>query len=358
MLNDTIFNELIRKAALAPSADNMQPWEFRKRNDTIEVYHAVSRTLPNDVMNMFTWISIGAAIQNIVIAASEYDLDACVNYASSNEKLNPIAIISFNKGKEKLSLAEYINLRSTNRKPFTNAQIAADVIETLNQLVQSFNANIHWTTSATDFGRLAYMDAHSSYIRLEHKPLHDELFSILRFTSKDIEKTCFGLTFESLGVPKYAVLFAKLLKYWSVNQIVSNMGIGRLVAKQLSDKLKATGGICLITATGQNNVSYMEAGRAMEQIWLTATAVGLSVQPYGVLPQYLTKIKVEPETFLPKYITALEKHIKPFYEIFPQAASEFPAIVLRVGYADKQSARSDIRLGINQIIKIFDSNNK
>lgn len=259
MINDSIFNELIRKASLAPSADNMQPWEFRKKNDTIEVFPAVSRTLPNDVMHMFTWISIGAAIQNIVIAASDYGYHANVNYISTIEKYKPAAIISFNTCKEKQSLAEYISLRCTNRNPFTHKQIEAEIIEKLNQSIQGFNANIHWTTLAADYSRLAYMDANASYIRLEHKPLHDELFSILRFTAKDIENTQFGLTTQSLGVPGYAVSFAMLLQYWSINQMISSTGIGRLVAKQLSNKLKAAGGICLITASEQNNISYMEA---------------------------------------------------------------------------------------------------
>jgi nitroreductase len=350
MLTDTVFYELIEAASLAPSADNMQPWEFRKQSETIEIYCACSRALPTDVMNMFVWISIGAAIQNIILAATKHELDADVAYNSANEN-EPVAVITFKPGTKKIDIADFICSRCTNRSPFSSIPLEVVLIEKLNQSIQSLNANIHWATSSTDFERIAFMDAHSSYIRLEHKPLHDELFSILRFTKKDMEKFRFGLTFESLDVPKFAVSFAKLLQHWSVNQIVSNMGIGRLVAKQLSNKLKAAGGICLITASGQNNISYMEAGRALEQFWLTATAIGLSVQPYGVLPQYLTKIDIEPETFLPRYVTAIEKHKKPFYEIFPKAKNEYPAIVLRVGWAGKQSARSDVRITINQLVR-------
>jgi hypothetical protein len=343
MMTDVLFQELLEAASLAPSADNMQPWEFRKYNETIEVYCAKSRALPTDVMNMFVWISIGAAIQNITLAAAKQGLDADVTYNSTKEN-EPVAVITFKTGITKTDVAGLIGLRCTNRSPFKAEPLEANIIEQLNQSIQGYKANLHWTTSATDFNRIAYMDAHSSYIRLEHKPLHDELFSILRFTHKDMEKFRYGLTFESLDVPKFAVSFAKMLQYWSVNQMVSNLGIGRLVAKQLSNKLRTAGGICLVTALERNKIAYMEAGRAMEQLWLKATALGLSVQPYGVLPQYLTKIDVEQETFLPRYVSALEKHRKPFYSIFPDAKNEHPAIVFRVGYSDKQSKRSDMRL--------------
>lgn len=351
MLNENLFISLIEKASLAPSADNMQPWEFRKQTNTIEVFPAVSRKLPNDVMDMFTWIGIGAAIQNIVISASEYELDAYVHYTHSLHIDKPIAIVSFVSANKENNLAKYVNSRCTNRHPFSNKPIDADTIKTLNKSIRGIQASMHWITAVSDFSRLATMDAHSSYIRLEHKPLHDELFSILRFTKKDMEKKRFGLTFKSLGVPAYAVLCAKLLQFWSINQLVSKIGIGRLVAKQLSEKLQATGGICLITAAEQSAASYIEAGRAMEQCWLTATSLGLSVQPYGVLPQYLTKIEHEPETFLPQHITDIEKHRKPFYKLFPKAKSEHPAIVLRMGWATKQSARSEARLSIDTLEK-------
>lgn len=358
-LTEQIFNSLIKDASLAPSADNMQPWEFRKSNDAIEVCCAPERFLPTDVNSMFSWISIGAAIQNIVIAAEEYGLKAGVKYCPGNDKNDSaIALISFSSNgikedgvKKENSLAKFIGLRNTNRNPYKTEPVEAGIIEKLTASVKEFNSCIHWTNSQSDFEKMAYMDAHSSYIRLEHKPLHDELFSILRFTKNDIEHTRFGLTFESLDVPKFAVFFARQLQYWSVNQVISNLGFGRLVAKQLSGKLRKTGAICLLTVPERKRTSYLEAGRALEQLWLTAASLGLSVQPYGVLPQYLTKVELEPETFLPRYVQAIEKHRETFYSIFPKARNEFPAIVLRLGFADKQSARSDVRLTAEQLIR-------
>jgi nitroreductase len=355
MITDEIFKVLIGKASLAPSADNMQPWEFSLKNDAIKVFCVQARTLPEDTQNMFTWISIGAAIQNIVLAATEYELLAKVHYPVADDNSQTAAIISFSEGAKNDYFAKYIDSRSTNRNPYAAISLKNDIIENLTQSIAGFDAAVHWTLSPGDFERLAYMDAHSSYIRLEHKPLHDELFKILRFTRKDFIDKKYGLNFESLGVPKFADYFTRQLQFWTINKLVSRLGIGRLVAKQLSEKLRKTGSICLITALQRNRYAYMEAGRAIEQLWLAATALGLSVQPYGVLPQYLTKIDVEPETFLPKYVAAIEKHRSPFYGIFTGALNEFPALVLRIGYARKLSARSGIRLNIEQLIHTEDS---
>ncbi len=351
ILTDQLFSELIRSASLAPSADNMQPWEFSRNEDTIEVFRASQRMLPTDVSGMFTMVSIGAAIQNIVAASAANGFKAEVEYNSPAKNNEMVAVIKLSLGKADCRLADCIPLRATNRNDYSTHPPELSMISGLVQSIEGLNAGIHWMTKPAGFRLMASMDANSSFIRLEHKPLHDELFSILRFSRKQVEETRFGLDYESLGVPAVAVFIARQLQHWSVNKIVSKSGAGRLVAKMLSMKLIKSGALCLISARRRDATGYMEAGRAMEQLWLAATAAGLSVHPYGALPQYLTKAEVEPETFLPEHLALIRSHREPFYSLFPGAEKEYPAIVLRMGMAKKQSARSDVRLRSEAIIR-------
>src|SRR5512138_352730 len=351
MIPDTVFADLIRAASLAPSADNMQPWEFRLQDDVIEVFAATPRMLPTDVLKMFTWVSIGAAIQNMVEAAAADGFHAAVAYPSADLAGSPAATVRLIHGSGSNNLAEWIARRNTNRSPYEAFPLSPVDIYGMTKATHGLNAGIHWTTSDSDHDLMARMDAHSSYIRLEHKPLHDELFSILRFTGKEKEAFRCGLDFESLQVPSFAVILARQLQHWSVNSAVSKLGLGRLVALQLSSKLRKSGAMCLVTARRRDRAGYMEAGRAMERLWLEATKQGLSIHPYGVLPQYLTKAEMEPETFLPRHVAVIRSHREPFCSIFPKAKDEYPAIVLRVGQARRQSARSAFRLKAEEITR-------
>lgn len=351
MLTENLFRELIRSASSAPSADNMQPWEFRRKNDTVEVFSATERMLPTDVSGMFTWVSIGAAIQNIVVTSAAHGFNAEIRYNSSCEPDRPVAVISFSPGPADGKLDQWISKRATNRSNFGPLPFGDSVIEALNGDITGLEAGIHWMKEPGGFRLMASMDANSSFIRLEHKPLHDELFDILRFSRKQVNDTRFGLDYESLGVPAIAVFIARQLQHWSINKLVSKSGAGRLVAKMLSMKLLKAGALCLVTAKHRDHAGYMEAGRAMEQLWLAATARGLSVHPYGALPQYLTKAEVEPETFLPRHLGIIKSHRIPFYSIFPGAVKEYPAIVLRMGTALKTPTRSDKRLRLDEIIR-------
>ena len=89
----------------------------------------------------------------------------------------------------------------------------------------------------------------------------------------------------------------------------------------------------------------------MERLWLEATARGLAVQPYGVLPQYLTKIDVEPEGFPPRLAEVMRGHREPFAALFPGARGEHPAIVLRAGRPREQPSRRSPRLPVDHLIR-------
>lgn len=198
---------------------------------------------------------------------------------------------------------------------------------------------------------MAAMDANSTYMRLENKLLHDELFDVLRFTRRENESMRYGLDFESIGIPFVLVVMARTLRHRSLNQVAGRLGLGRLVAKMLASRLRTAGGVCLVTARRPGPMGYIEAGRAMERIWLAATARRLAVQPHGVLPQYLTKVEVEPETFLPRQAAAIWSHREPFYALFPAARDEHPAVVLRVGRPTRAPVHRSVRIRPEQIVR-------
>jgi len=143
---------------------------------------------------------------------------------------------------------------------------------------------------------------------------------------------------------------ARLLRYPIVVRGVSRLGIGRLLARRLAARLRAAGAVCLVTACRPGPAGYVEAGRAMERLWLAATARGWAVQPHGVLPQYLTKLDVEPEGFLPHQAEVMRGHRTPFRELFPGARGERPAIVLRVGRPRTDPACRSVRLPVDRVL--------
>ncbi len=360
MISMEVFERLVAAASRAPSADNMQAWTFRLAGDTVEVRLEARRVLPTDVRQMFAWIGLGAAVENLVIAAGREGFVASVDYppgltrqagqASSATELHAAVTIRLTPGGSGSQLAAWIDRRQTNRACYDKEPLAAAGLEELGNTATDLAAGVHWISTPADLDRMARMDARSTYIRLEHRPLHDELFDILRFSRRELEQERFGLEFEGIGVPYALVRLARLLRHPSVMKLVSRLGIGRAVARQLAAKLRAAGAVCLVTARMPGPAGYVEAGRVMERLWLEATARGLSVQPHGVLPQYLTKLEVEPDGFTPRFADVMRRHSEPFAALFPCLPDERPAIVLRVGRAASRPTRRTVRLPLEQVI--------
>ena len=69
-ISTQLLRRLIEAAGKAPSPDNNQPWAFGRLDNAIQVFHRRERALPSDVRDMFSWIAIGAAIENLALAAS------------------------------------------------------------------------------------------------------------------------------------------------------------------------------------------------------------------------------------------------------------------------------------------------
>jgi nitroreductase len=352
MLTADLFMALVEAASRAPSPDNMQAWELGRQAGGVEVFLQRRRALPTDVNGMFGWIGIGAAVENLVIAAARKGFAAEVEYGPAEGTVERAAAVrlSPDAGADD-PLADWLPARVTNRSPYEAFPLSPALVAELTEAARGLNAGVHWVTGRMSLERMAEMDANSTYIRLEHKPLHDELFEILRFTRQEVESMRYGLDFESLGVPFVLVLMARQLRHWSINKAVSRLGLGRLVARMLASRLRTAGALCLITARRPGPAGYIEAGRAMERIWLAATAKGLAVQPHGVLPQYLTKVEIEPETFLPRHADTIRDHREPFGALFPGARGERPAIVLRVGRPVGSPARRSVRLRPEQLIR-------
>jgi len=166
IISNELFEDLISAASLAASADNMQPWEFKKHNNAIEVFMSDSRKLPTDVDDMFSWVSIGAAIQNIVEKASSKGL------VSNVKNLESSATITFSEGIEEDNLSLWIDKRTTNRSDYDNMPLEEGLLSELSGSVDSMHARVHWVTGEENLKEVAEMDANLSFIRLDHEPFH------------------------------------------------------------------------------------------------------------------------------------------------------------------------------------------
>lgn len=87
---------LIRRAALAPSSHNTQPWIFRISDSAIELYADRTRGLPvNDTDDRELAISCGCALLNLRLAAASDGFDAKIQLLPDPDDADLLARLRF-----------------------------------------------------------------------------------------------------------------------------------------------------------------------------------------------------------------------------------------------------------------------
>ena len=126
-LNDQL-QFLINFAVLAPSSHNSQPWKYEVKNDCVYVSADRSRELKvSDENGRQLFISLGCAIENIIVAGDYYGFVSAVEYLpdTSNEDLAAKISLRFAPPKDlKSSIKNHlifsIRKRVTNRNAYEN----------------------------------------------------------------------------------------------------------------------------------------------------------------------------------------------------------------------------------------------
>jgi nitroreductase len=126
----------VQTAALAPSLHNSQPWRFRIDGGTVEVFADRGRQLEVlDPSGRELLISVGAAVFTLRLAIGMQARTPQVIILPDPARPELVARIRTSQvttpSVQVRDLAAVISNRHTNRRPFTNAVVPADVMEQL-----------------------------------------------------------------------------------------------------------------------------------------------------------------------------------------------------------------------------------
>ena len=252
---------LLNYAILAPSSYNSQPWKFNVSNDEIFVSADESRWLSvadKDKREMY--ISLGCAIENLVIAAEHFGYNCSVSYfpgemdlvAAVSLKQQPQAISSSSS-----SLFEAITSRRTSRQPFESRAISRAELDALT--LNGSNSDVSITLTDDPAAKERFRDLVIQADRV--------LYSNINYKSE------LG-HWLSLGVMGPTGIGAKVAQ-----MEMAFLDPGPEQTRKDADLINSTPYIGLISTKKNDSISALKAGRAFERFWLAAAARGISLQP-------------------------------------------------------------------------------
>ncbi|SOB58264.1 UBA/THIF-type NAD/FAD binding protein [Pseudodesulfovibrio profundus] len=327
---------IIRAGMQAPSGDNVQPWRFKQDDTGVDIFmeSAADDSLFN-VQQAATIVACGAAVENMTIAAGACGLGARVNWmpTSHPEHVARLAFSPDDHAGESV-LHDVIWRRVTNRKPYSTRAVEAGVWQRMQETIEDCpGVSLQWINDKQQLKDFSQAVFWADRIRTEHRGLHEHLMKMIRFSRTEAETTRDGLPLKNLEAGMAGEQFMKATRPWKVMSALNTVGVGRMVAMHSAMGIRKSGGVGFLSVDSTDTASLLEAGRALERIWLTFTHNGIRFQPAAAPALFRLRWLLEgPESFSDKHQHLLEKVWPVCDDLFPGFYGTNPVLFFRVGF--------------------------
>lgn len=274
-----IINYIVTMGTWAPSADNCQPWMFSWDGHTLSLIKDPERSgFFYDVNQESTYITFGALIENISIAASHFGLQAEINLFPKGYNSDVITDLRFElKNVEEDFLFPYILSRCVNRAYYDRKQIGSEIIKTLKKTVsQTSEAELIWIDNEKDKKIFQKIVFDADRVLFEEPKLHKCLFRWINLNNNQKKD---GMDLDVLGMNFIQRLIFPLMADWKRMQLMNKFGASRMAGINSVKLLKSSSAYGLIAIKNRSPESYINGGRALERFWVKANSLGLSLQP-------------------------------------------------------------------------------
>lgn len=267
-MNTTDFIFLIECARKAPSGHNTQPWKFEYIDNCIIIHPDFSRALPVvDSDNHALYISLGCALENLIIAASQKGYKSVVQYPE--EPRNGLTVqLEKSNAVPADDLFNFISERQVNRSKYSKRKISDDTLQKLHSSFSFEGISLTLLNGSEEFERIIPLIIEGNNLQFENKQFVNELTSWFRYSKSEAEKTKDGLWTAAMGLPN----MGKLIGNFVMQTFVSPNS----EAKRLKKILEHTQGLAIFSADENEVESWIKTGRAFQRFGLTATKYGIS----------------------------------------------------------------------------------
>ena len=278
----TVAEEILDLARWAPSGDNSQPWRFAIRSEReIDVFGYDTRA--HCVYDLDGWasqVAHGMLLETIAIATSQHGRRASIDLPGAMDASPLVYRVTLDSdpGVAQDPLAEVVKTRTVQRRPMRLRALTAVERTLLEQAARPLR--IAWFESWSAKRRIAALCARNARIRLtipEAYAVHRSVIQWHATTSED------RMPDASLGADAFLLSLMRFgMTSWQrldrLNRLTGTL-VPRLALDYVPGML-CSAQLALIAELAPTSLAdRIAAGRAVQRVWLTATSLGLQMQP-------------------------------------------------------------------------------
>lgn len=341
----SVIEQVLDLARWAPSGDNTQVWRFELLGALHVAVHCYDTRehCVYDLDGHPSQISYGALFETLAIAASGHGLRADIARRSDSPQQRPVFDVQLvaDPSIQPSPLIGAITRRSVQRRPMSARALTSAEKQALQGCVGDAYA-VMWLEGFAAKWRAARLMFNNAKLRLTMPEAYETHRAVIHW----------GVTHSADRVPDQALgvdaMTLKLMKWAMVSWkrlATVNRWMGTAAPRMQMDLIPglACAAHFVIKARRQPETidDYVAAGRALQRFWLTATELGLQMQP-EMTPLIFSKYVREKTAFtttasLHGLAASLERDTAAL--VFND--DNFPVYMGRVGQGKQPAARSE-----------------
>lgn len=299
--------KIIYYATQAPSSHNTQPWKFKIEEQRILIYPDYSRTLEiADADRHELYISLGCALENLVVAARHFDYATTVRINTEGEIFIEVTLRPMAQSKDD-SLFDQIVLRQSTRNLYDGKPIPAHYIEVLRSSAMRENVDCRILTGFDEISTVTELVKEACIRQYSDEAFVDELLEWVRFNESNAVKKLDGIHSAATGKPGVPNWLGKLI-------------VGSTSPKSQADAIeelvKSSSGLVFFIAGNNDVKSLINLGRSFERFALTATSFNINLAHVN----------------MPCEVPSVRHKLS---NLLGLKGTETPLLLLRIGYSQK-----------------------
>jgi nitroreductase len=266
---ETKIKTILECAIKAPSGHNTQPWKFKVMDHTIEILPDYSRRLPVvDADDHALFISLGCALENLLIAAHQFDWETKVSFHLEHPGKERI-VVSLEKGVpiNQNGLFESIPIRQSTRNEYDGKTIPEEDWNKIKKAALQEDVNVLVFNAPEEIKSITPFVKEGAISQFENKEFLKELMHWIRFNESKAEKTRDGLSSKVSGNPSVPEWLGKIFMGLSISP--------EKEAHKYEELILNSSGLMLFIAERNDKKAWINVGRSFERAMLQATALGV-----------------------------------------------------------------------------------
>lgn len=345
-MDSQIIKKIIEAAIHAPSGDNVQPWKLEISGDwsILKIYNLPELdTSYYNYRQAAAYVAHGALIENIAIASRQNGCQLDVSLFPDSDNPDHVATINFQSSQPIFDpLYEMIFKRSTNRFPYENGSIAEEGGQRLREAVKAVEGVTgYFVEDRGVINKLAKTLMANDQLVFERSDFHGFLFNQIRWSQQQVESTRDGMPVGVLGLNALERLFFPLMRHWRIVKLANVLGLSKIIGFKCWWNVRSAALIGQIAVKKYDRPAFIQAGRALQRVWLEATRQGLAFQPIIGLPLLAYRLKenalFEFSDVHQQIVADAEKHLRAWSGI---DQSDQWVVSFRIGFGKDLSSKT------------------